>query len=404
METKVNDAEVASREKERALFESLKQASESAKSEHSDASNATTMAEMQVNFTKSLLAKAKQESQSSKVKATTLAEKIQSLEEDQQASQDKKAALKREAALAKMENNTALLKSKKEEIKRIDADLKALDAKIAANKEDKAAAEQKTKELDEAQRRLKLASVFLKSFKPLLGNISKVANKSAILFNESQVADQKARNASDAAEMFQDKLGKALSTPGAGINATEMRSRLEQLLSAAKDMNMSASKVRNQFDKAKKLLNAAKVFAVPVSADKKLADVVSSLKADGHHNCTETIPGTGSIVAHIMPLEAKAAGIFWRAVGIDKAGEGIVTRWRESAEEVCNLEPALYRVEFKQTGRPVWKQPRLSADVEIPVEANAFSVVSREFYQNDMAISVAANPEQEGSFLDVTSA
>merc|ERR1711871_1624872 len=187
METKVNDAEVASREKERALFESLKQASESAKSEHSDASNATTMAEMQVNFTKSLLAKAKGESQSSKVKATTLADKIQSLEEEQQASQDKKAALKREASLAKMENNTALLKSKKEEIKRIDADLKALDAKIAANKEDKAAAEKKTKELDETQRRLKLASVFMKSFKPLLGNISKVANKSAILFNESHL-------------------------------------------------------------------------------------------------------------------------------------------------------------------------------------------------------------------------
>merc|ERR1711871_1315213 len=196
----------------------------------SDASNATTMAEMQVNFTKSLLAKARGESQSSKVKATTLADKIQSLEEDKQ------AALKREAALAKMENNTALLKSKKEEIKRIDADLKALDAKISANKEDKAAAEKKSKELDEAQRRHKLASVFLKSFKPLLGNISKVANKSAILFNESQVADQKARNASDAAEVFQDKMGKALSTPGAGINATEMRSRLEQLLSAAKEM------------------------------------------------------------------------------------------------------------------------------------------------------------------------
>merc|ERR1711871_417284 len=153
-----------------------------------------------------------------------------------------------------------------------------------------------------------------------------------------------------------------------------------------------------------KLKHAAEVFATPQTADKKLYDVVSSLKADGRHNCTEMMPGTGAVVAHITPAGARAAGIMWRAVGIDKAGAGIETRWHESAEEVCNLEPAMYRIEFKQTGLPVYKQPRLSSDVEIPVEANAFSVVSREFYQNDMSISVAANPEQEGSFLEVMSA
>merc|ERR1712167_87341 len=138
-----------------------------------------------------------------------------------------------------------------------------------------------------------------------------------------------------------------------------------------------------------------------MTADKKLADVVSSLKADGRHNCSEMVPGMGAIVAHISPAEARAAGIMWRAVGIDKAGEGIETRWHGSSEEVCNLEPAMYRVEFKQVGRPVFKQPRLSGEVEIPIEANGFSVVSREFFQNDMVISVAANPEQESSFLQL---
>jgi hypothetical protein len=72
----------------------------------------------------------------------------------------------------------------------------------------------------------------------------------------------------------------------------------------------------------------------------------------------------------------------WRAVALDKDKAGVKTPWHSTSEEVCNLQPALYRIEFKQVAKPVWNLPRLSADLEMPVEADGFSVVTREFFQS----------------------
>merc|ERR1711934_61198 len=179
-----------------------------------------------------------------------------------------------------------------------------------------------------------------------------------------------------------------------GRNATQMREHFEALVRATARAKASLTQTQSRLDKSEKKKHAMEVAATPDSSQKKLSDVLALLKSDGAFNCTSVVEGTGAIVAHITPAGANIAGMRWRAVAIDADKAGIKSPWHSTGEEVCNMPPALYRIEFKQLAKPVWNLPRLSADIEMPIEADGFSVVAREFFQSEMEISVASNPEQ----------
>jgi len=398
LEAMVEAAKISGLESEKVEVRSLVRQKEESDAQATHDGNVTLFQNISFTDSKTALNLMRSFSTSSKVKASVKADEAKECDERVNEQKAKCANIRREASTAKATNDTHTLKVELIHLEECLAHHQALMKECSTIRSQQADAERNVQKLAVAKEQLRIARMFMKDYKPV--NMSTVKNMSAVLAAERDVKAKFAANASKHSEMYQDEMGKAMATPGMGRNASQMRDHFEALVKATARANAGLAQSQSRVDKSEKKKHAMEVNAAP-SSQKKLSDVLALLKSDGAFNCTSVTEGTGAIVAHITPSGANVAGMRWRAVAIDADKAGIKSPWHSTGEEVCNMPPALYRIEFKQVAKPVWNLPRLSADLEMPVEADGFSVVTREFFQSEMEISVASNPEQQGSFLEM---